>query len=1159
MISGFIGFTDPITGDPCEETQVIWEMVYANGFIQSGVTTNFIDFTFSKNSVEAPGTYCLTLTTISTSGRDTCICKVTWIQEPCPCCTTLEDFCDRLENNVILTTDNGNCKATLDIGNLDGCDDYIEWLDWDYPSQPQGPFAQGSTPMHTYPGGGTYTVCYLAIEKDINGFICFEKEVCDTITVNCDGSGCDCPNNSLISNPSFEAGVPGAPNGADQIGQCTGWFSSNGGVSSIGEWLSYSAPYFPGFYLDVFQGPLELEAHSCSKYAGIDLSTCEGISTVLTTPIPAGNTYAAGFYWSISQPVTSPFNFHAIMSDGNCTVNLSNNGCTHNCGNDFHVVVPVNSSHQPGIWYYHSQSGFVNSSFAQGITNITFAGMLGQQAIDNYLFIDDVCVTSTPPDSCMCADADNLYFFDNSRLIPTTPFNATPASLSCDTTEGGGFSLTGNVHCFGDSCLAPEYSWIIRDSSGINVHVGAMPLTSIGAGGNSAYFDLHLPKSAFIPGVVYTITITTYCGTKACSFSVTFMLDCDDCGCGELTNLNWRPTQGGPNLDISCGDALTLGCLEPGFNVTFGGNFTCVGDSCPPEIVKWYLRRAVSNLYVGNGTVYGPGFTVSLPASYFANPGDYELFFIGECDGESCEVCMFTITSLGCPCKCDIFDKIKLVNKKLGINQTMSCDNSPEVVLTCPPVGHAYKFTGKLLCDPSSCKGSNIHWELKKGGSILAAGNQSGPWYSITLGNNVLAGVNGLCDLIITGKCGTDTCICILHFDIKNCPMDKSCGCETADEINDFNTNANAGFSYLYDYSQGNCAVKFTPMITGCDSVKWEILDLATSSTIFGKSKGTQPFTVTFANGEMGNYKVWMRVFRPGTQCQLTYYTTVSIDCLNEGAQGSCGFNQIENSGFSVNSVEGLLDHGGTTEGWKARGGLPQLLGGEGCNDLFAIQLAGKCTKENVDIIDYPIFMVADKPGVKFSACYWASQDELRPGTELVLRLSDIPMENTECTEFCWEVARIPIIVPSGEEWKTISSSFLAEGMSGNKYFTLHVENDLTNDDPDANSTLLLDNICFELNDSTTVPVADVVEQNQLIRIYPNPNSGEFTVELSEPANNRMSLRIVGLEGQVLIERAAEVGSMIQPIEANRLTAGMYFVQIVSEERILSVHKFVKE
>lgn len=53
-----------MTGEPCDETEVSWELVGPNGPILSGVTTNFTQFIFPKDSVDEPGLYCLTLTTI---------------------------------------------------------------------------------------------------------------------------------------------------------------------------------------------------------------------------------------------------------------------------------------------------------------------------------------------------------------------------------------------------------------------------------------------------------------------------------------------------------------------------------------------------------------------------------------------------------------------------------------------------------------------------------------------------------------------------------------------------------------------------------------------------------------------------------------------------------------------------------------------------------------------------------------------------------------------------------------------------------------------------------------------------------------------------------------------------------------------------------------
>ncbi|NUO01435.1 MAG: HYR domain-containing protein, partial [Saprospiraceae bacterium] len=86
LVSGYIGFFNQNSGEPCEETPVIWELTHPDGHTQVGLTSNFSFFIFPKDSVDEPGLYCLTLTTISPDGLDTCICKVRWIQEPCDDC-----------------------------------------------------------------------------------------------------------------------------------------------------------------------------------------------------------------------------------------------------------------------------------------------------------------------------------------------------------------------------------------------------------------------------------------------------------------------------------------------------------------------------------------------------------------------------------------------------------------------------------------------------------------------------------------------------------------------------------------------------------------------------------------------------------------------------------------------------------------------------------------------------------------------------------------------------------------------------------------------------------------------------------------------------------------------------------------------------------------
>ena len=80
-----------------------------------------------------------------------------------------------------------------------------------------------------------------------------------------------------------------------------------------------------------------------------------------------------------------------------------------------------------------------------------------------------------------------------------------------------------------------------------------------------------------------------------------------------------------------------------------------------------------------------------------------------------------------------------------------------------------------------------------------------------------------------------------------------------------------------------------------------------------------------------------------------------------------------------------------------------------------------------------------------------------------------------------------------------------------------------------------------------------------LTSLLPNPNSGIFSVELPLPAIPTMTFRIAGLTGQVLQELPIQAGAWIQSVQTKDLPAGLYFLQIVSEGRVVAVEKFVKQ
>ena len=79
------------------------------------------------------------------------------------------------------------------------------------------------------------------------------------------------------------------------------------------------------------------------------------------------------------------------------------------------------------------------------------------------------------------------------------------------------------------------------------------------------------------------------------------------------------------------------------------------------------------------------------------------------------------------------------------------------------------------------------------------------------------------------------------------------------------------------------------------------------------------------------------------------------------------------------------------------------------------------------------------------------------------------------------------------------------------------------------------------------------------VSIYPNPNAGSFRVELPEAATKGMNFCIVNLVGQELRVLPAQAGVAMQTIQTSDLPAGLYFLQVVQEGKVLAVEKFVKQ
>ncbi len=145
----------------------------------------------------------------------------------CGCCSSYQAFCDRVDTGFLVAfNDPTNCTIGVSPLALNECDQVLwSWGD----GSTSGPVPHNVSVTHAYTTPGTYTVCMIVREIGADGTVCWEKEYCETITVECEPECCtdqaafDARVNSFLfsipdasNNCTMQVGVPGLTD-CDQV------------------------------------------------------------------------------------------------------------------------------------------------------------------------------------------------------------------------------------------------------------------------------------------------------------------------------------------------------------------------------------------------------------------------------------------------------------------------------------------------------------------------------------------------------------------------------------------------------------------------------------------------------------------------------------------------------------------------------------------------------------------------------------------------------------------------------------------------------------------------------------------------------------------------------------------------------------------------------
>lgn len=566
----------------------------------------------------------------------------------------------------------------------------------------------------------------------------------------------------------------------------------------------------------------------------------------------------------------------------------------------------------------------------------------------------------------------------------------------------------------------------------------------------------------------------------------------------------------------------------------------------------------------GDGNISnGPFGSGSTPMHTYGGTGVYIINITAaefSLDGDTCFTHIIErVADMDCPqdCECNGWQDLFFgFNGDIQFQKEVpvDCGDMDPIVLECPNKIKKFYFHGNFNCT-DAC-GGDVDWEIIEDGSTTATSSGTVISSNSGAGNSYHFDINGIpyppagsYKLRLSSTCGSGSCACEVAFIMPEC--NPECVCE-----NPILPPPPASIITAYHLSGcNNVLIPAFFLEDECDEITWRFRpDGQVSYTTIGVSQGNDPISYDFQATGFGTYQICMQVKRTlddGTICEEEEERCQKVKIKCGDPTAACVNPLIDNSGFTQGTTPGILGNGGSTQGWEASFGAPEILDTEGCVDPYAIAISGN--KVEADGLSTQIeLMGAEQYGLEMCII---GTGELHENTRFIVRISDNPQDGLNCTGPCDTVARLSVCCPTDTipYWITFPIDDISN--EGTKYLTIHVENE--SELPEFKSKVILDGICLEPFEYIVTGTEELFSNNG-INLYPNPTSGNLVAEFSKPTPERFDFRIYDLWGRVLKNGIVARGSSIHQLQMESFAEGVYIFEIGNTEQGFYRQKIIK-
>lgn len=1126
-VTGNFGCVDA-SGGPCPNYTIDWVLSGPNGFITNGaiIQGNPISLNFPAAWFTAGSGYSLRMTTLCPGQTDSCVCVARWIFD---CCAADASY------SV------GPCGQVSFNGFGNGTPPYV--FCWDFDGNLSTCESTLQNPTYQFaPGNHTATLQI----TDANGCVATYSV---TFTV---------PPYPTAATISASAGL------AICAGQSTtltaggwNWTSCQWSNSGSGTAITVNVP---GTYCVTCTDVNGCTASACATVVQLpaptvvitgNLNICLGQSTTLTA------TGGGSYLWAPGGATTAAITVNPTTTSTYTVLVTGANGCTA-IGSVTVTVHPLPQADAGpsqtvcqwqtatlmatgGVSYQWSPNNSTANPYItppiQSHTTfwVTVTGTNGCTAVDQVKILTEVCDCENNPfvqngkfdlgNPCLTDDEDINNALNWSGIWPGGPglstgdfYNTTtctPAAAFAALTDPAPVSC-GN---FGGFWCFPNQSDVLWREGILNNLSAAQTIAP-----NSGSYMVSMKMACLTP-VTGAPRMSVYGVLQNATSSImpigTQTLTMNSPNNPDLFDLNGQP-----------GAVLLDKVYVSG---TCNNNFMDVGFTFNSSILPGTIDRIFLTRDDNIGTIQQP------------NWGGHAYLAVDS----FCVKPVFDSTT----CQCGLLTYAGVYQHVTGWQKQIGAGQAP-LTLPCPKPNANYSIAGLFHCSPDQCGNNTVDWVLDRPAPLPDVTGQSAlaphPFFHVLLNASDFS-LSGNYQLTVTRHCGSTPCSKVFNLKLDNCP----CSCDSLD------TDVAFGFSMSNVWFPFNtCKKRFKPLaLCSNDQVNWSIQELGGPFNATGTSTGNAYFQMSTAVNNSGFYDVCMTVTRivNGAPCATeTYCRRVYIQCgidpVDPALTRYCSENAVKNGGFNEGSTPGLLSEWGYLAHWEKFGNP-----GDGQVWVEDTTYAGSLDEGYVIMRGRAgnfagIVQEVNLENSDYLAIYFDAFNYLGAaapvGTRIDVRLQETPF---------WYpgVATQPLrtyALNDATGWRSMGGIIPLEYDNPLPYLVICLQND----NETGNSIAGLDNIEICNSATTSAPETDGQSATPL-RIYPNPNTGQFVVMLPAPAQPGARFRIADLAGRVVQESRAEPGATQQNIEAATLPDGLYFLQVLENGRVIGVEKFVKQ